>query len=494
MKYVSPKLSILILRAAAITALAAPYAATAAGPSAASVPATDPAVAAAPRPVLPDGPLQIKLMQVEGLVQYRLAEGQPWHRAEPGIVLNEGADLRTGPKSAVQFTIGPDQVATLDRLGCVHVLRANFQNGKMITDLGMKFGRTRLDVDVAGAAHISTIRSPCSTLAVRGTKVSLYDQPPYVAEARSLTGRALFRNAHRETIAFGGNAKAAVSADSEGPANTALAASLAIDPTTGRERDASELRQLTLLLSQGGFVQGNVAVGNSFVPDSGLKSLNTDGLDIVLRWGDPKLFKNEFGGFIPGADQSYLKAAGANTFADLNLFVVAPDSTKTHPDYLINPPFVYSLDPTANPRIPVLGEGGGSRLLPVNDVYPTRTRTGGHITLNHVGPQGLEIASFPKGFPSTLQTGNPWVIGVYDLVDTVAPANVQGGNVRPPANSAGNIPKAAQAQSVPFRIDILQNGEDIKFHRFYVGRVQIGHIEAQPFTIPAIGFQAGRRR
>ncbi|HVT89821.1 MAG TPA: FecR domain-containing protein [Tepidisphaeraceae bacterium] len=171
---------------------------------------------------IPEGPLQITITGVEGIVQARPSADQPWKRITVGAVLNEGSEFRTGPKSAVRFTIPPDQTVTLDRLGTVQVLRSNFQNGKILTDLGMKYGRTRYDIEAAGREHEATVRSPSSVLAVRGTKVSLDDEPPFAPQAVSLTGRALFRDVKKQ-IAFGNkNGKTKINQDSDTPAATAL--------------------------------------------------------------------------------------------------------------------------------------------------------------------------------------------------------------------------------------------------------------------------------
>src|SRR5256884_977149 len=150
--------------------------------------------------------LKATVTGVEGLVQVRAADDQPWQKATVGMEVGENAEFRTGPKSAVRFTIPPDQTVTLDRLGTVKVLQAVNDNGKLKTNLGMKYGRTRYDIEAAGHEHESTIASPSSTLAVRGTKVSLYDQRPFAAEARSLTGRAEFRDFKKHT--FFGNKNA----------------------------------------------------------------------------------------------------------------------------------------------------------------------------------------------------------------------------------------------------------------------------------------------
>src|SRR5207247_64496 len=84
--------------------------------------------------------LIVTVTGVQGIVQVRAAEDQPWQTATVGMILGEQAEFRTGPRSAVRFTIPPDQVITLDRLGTVKVLTAIQQGGKIKTNLGMKYG------------------------------------------------------------------------------------------------------------------------------------------------------------------------------------------------------------------------------------------------------------------------------------------------------------------------------------------------------------------
>src|SRR5687768_2592816 len=69
-------------------------------------------------------PLKATITGVEGIVQVRNSDSEPWKKAAVGMVLDEGAEFRTGPKSAVRFTIPPDQTVTLDRLGTVKLLEA----------------------------------------------------------------------------------------------------------------------------------------------------------------------------------------------------------------------------------------------------------------------------------------------------------------------------------------------------------------------------------
>lgn len=172
---------------------------------------------------LPPGPLKVTVKAVKGIVQFRANADAKWEKATEGTELSEGAELRTGPRSAVQFSIGDDQLVTLDRLGTIQILRASFESGKVFTDLGMKYGRTRYDIESAAREHDAKVRSPSSVLAVRGTKFIAQDEAPFPARAVSLSGRVMFRDAHK-LVAVGskGGAKAKVDTESDTPAATAL--------------------------------------------------------------------------------------------------------------------------------------------------------------------------------------------------------------------------------------------------------------------------------
>jgi hypothetical protein len=150
--------------------------------------------------------LNIHVTAVQGGAgaQFRPDANSKWQTVTEGLDLPEGVEFRTGPKGRIQFTVGTDQVYRVDRLTVLKVLRANLlPDGTIHTDVGMTYGRVSKDVDLPSHPHQDTIVSPSSTLAVRGTHVSLYDQPPYVPQAVSLTGAALFRNLHGALIPFG---------------------------------------------------------------------------------------------------------------------------------------------------------------------------------------------------------------------------------------------------------------------------------------------------
>jgi hypothetical protein len=151
------------------------------------------------------GLLNIHITAVRGGAQFRPDSTSKWRAVTAGLDVPEGVEFRTGPKGTVQFTVGTDQVYRVDRLTVLKVLRADLNaDGTIHTDVGMTYGRVSKDVDLPEHPHQDTITSPCSTLAVRGTHVSDYDQPPYTPEAASLTGQAYYRILDGEIIAFGG--------------------------------------------------------------------------------------------------------------------------------------------------------------------------------------------------------------------------------------------------------------------------------------------------
>ncbi len=153
----------------------------------------------APAPAQPDADAQtpeaqtlpIVVTSVEGQVQVREGEDQPWKKAEVGMEVTQGAEFRTGLRSAVQLRIPPDQIITLDRLGTLTVLQAIKQqeSNQVKTDLGMKYGRTRYQIEAADQLHDSTIRTASATLAVRGSDILVDDTAlGFIAQLESEKG------------------------------------------------------------------------------------------------------------------------------------------------------------------------------------------------------------------------------------------------------------------------------------------------------------------
>jgi hypothetical protein len=238
--------------------------------------------------------LKVDIVAVKGLVQVRSGPDAPWAAAKEGMQVDEGAEFRTGPHSSVTCQIPPDQTLTLDRLGTVKIAEAIRSGNKLKTDLIMKYGRTHYDIEAAGIEHESTIRSPSSTLAVRGTSVSLYDQPPFTPEAISYHGTATFRNAHR-TMRFGAKSFTQVANDKSSAADTALAQQT-VDPQFSLARTDAETRYImdqssssaTIFFDRQTMIE-TIVNGPPPLSDSQLTAAAANGnlpgnLDIVLRW------------------------------------------------------------------------------------------------------------------------------------------------------------------------------------------------------------------
>jgi hypothetical protein len=234
--------------------------------------------------------MHIYVVAVSGLVQVRNGDNQPWVVAAKDMVLSEGAELRTGPHSSVTCVIPPDQTFTLDRLGTVRVADA-FRNGNMVkTDLLMKYGRTHYEIESAGLQHEASITSPSSTLAVRGTTVALFDQPPFVPLAVSYTGRAQFTYNHN-TVSVGTKhgSLAKALAGTDGAAETGVSDTV-VDPRYAASLTATDSALLAAEVARGAVISYNpiegipVVAGGRPAYDSELPQSLPGTLDLVLRW------------------------------------------------------------------------------------------------------------------------------------------------------------------------------------------------------------------
>jgi hypothetical protein len=211
---------------------------------------------------LPEGPLTLVITGVRGKAEVRVPPEETWKKAEMNEELKEGAELRTGLKSAVQLQIRPDQTITVDRLGVVKIDRATLAAGKFVTSVSMSSGRVRYDIDAANREYDATVRSPNSTLGIRGTRVSLLDQRPFPPEAVSLTGTAQFRNIHRQLVALGrrNQGKTKITGDQTSAAQFALEQTV-VDPQYAGARTPSEQRLINTVLSNGAVYTFNRQLG-----------------------------------------------------------------------------------------------------------------------------------------------------------------------------------------------------------------------------------------
>lgn len=293
-----------------------------------------------PSKTIADQQLTATITGMRGMVQVRLSDDEPWQKATIGMKLNAGATFRTGPRSAVQFKIPPDQTITLDRLGTIKLLTAVAENNKIKTDLGMTYGRTRYDIRKAGFEHESTIRSPSATLSVRGTRVGIQDGASGF-QAWSTQSRAqLFDQTRRRSFSFGDNTE--MGNHTNGPADN-MERNGTVDPGDGRGRDGGER---TLVINQPGLNpnhggSGNDIFHNRSLPNgpagqlpTGLKNSNTElygvgDLRFELSWTAYGMENYDYG------------------YADLDLAILAPlaeggfatSGVSTNPS---NSPFLYS--------------------------------------------------------------------------------------------------------------------------------------------------------
>ncbi len=324
------------------------------------------------------------------LVEIRPDPSASWKRARPGMVLHEGTEIRTGPKSAIRFLIPADEAFCLDSQGSMTLAQAVMDLKKARTRIELDRGRLREDlshnapvqIEEAGIEHDTVIKSPNSALALRGTKVSLFEQASFEPIAVSLTGQAFFTNTNGLRVPFGGRTHVVIVGNQTSPVQQADARSSSV-VTGASAAVAFETRELSIVSQRGGFQRGDVIVGdlsiNDFYTGPG-GSLKLPGvLDFVLQWtGGP-----------------------TNALNDLNLGVFSPLHTAASPDFVANPPFIISL----NPNSPQSKQARAT-------LYPQTSRSGGQISTNSVGPDGLELAFWPKGYP----VGTYRVV-IDDLVD-----------------------------------------------------------------------------
>lgn len=387
--------------------------------------------------------LQVTITGVEGIAQYRTPPG-PWKPCSVGLVLDEGVEFRTGIRSAIRFTLPPDQTITLDRLGVVKVLEAIRDRGKIKTDVGMPHGgRVRLDIEAAGVEHQSTIRSPNSTLAVTGTTVSLYDQMPFPPQATSLTGRARFATAKGATSLGGKGAGKTQATAGQTAAETQLSNSV-VDPSIHFARTPEEAALVANLLSEGSVFtianKGAIPVVHGGTPpksDATLLPLLPGKLDFVLRWTgnanlDLVIGTQAHGGEVmfPATGANTTKSGGVIPFDHQggpnggieigywkNKFPTGIDSAFVN--FTSGAPTAFTLDVFQNKtRIPILDPLGRSVTTFEGNVGP------GANALAAV-PVGSSVPSGPNGPPPGPNGPPPGGKGAGKLTDAfpnVAPA------------------------------------------------------------------------
>ena len=349
------------------------------------------------------GPLAIHVTAVEGGAQYRPNGETKWKSLKGPLDLTEGTELRTGPKGAIQFTVGTDQVYRVDRLTVVKLLRANLgADGTIKTAVGMTYGRVSKDVDAPARPHEDVIVTPSSTLAVRGTRVSLYDQPPYEPEAISITGTAIAnfnRLSHSVTFGAKGQGVAAVNANNPDAADNSLVGGY-VDPTPTNTLTGYENRF------------------NQFNPSNRVQPIsNPPSFPTVSDTGDP-------------------------TYAELQTLAQ---------NYALT--FAVSWNTDTHVQMELIGSiaGGGEFVYPVLGF--NKSRNGGVIPFDNLGGPGggYEIITYPTVPPTGFYSIGATNVGTTDTTVTFSGFIKEGGKLIPqqffvnPANPFVQEPTSVQS-------------------------------------------------
>ncbi len=201
----------------------------------ASGPGPDAAVAAG------DETLKATVTAVQGVVQYRGKEGDAWAPVKVGLVLDQGAEFRTALRSVVVFTTPPGNTVTLDRLGTIKVVEAMKHDGKSRTNLGMKYGVSQVHVEAGGPEHETTICTPGSTLAVRGTTAWVTSiGPSFPDQTRVADGLAHYTTHDGKSYDFAGKGQdSTTNTAASSPADVAVASTV-FNPTASAQTSSEQ--------------------------------------------------------------------------------------------------------------------------------------------------------------------------------------------------------------------------------------------------------------
>lgn len=372
---------------------------------------------------------------VEGIAQVREGVDGKWVKAEVGMQVSEGAEFRTGPRSAVRCSIPPNHTVTLDRMGTMTLLKALRDGNIVQTQIGMPYGRTRYDIDQAGVVNQAEIVTPQSTLAVGGTQLSAYDQPPFAPRAVSLTGRVNFRT-FKQQVAFGGKGqgKSEVTSETETPAQYSLLQTF-VDPTSSFGRPPQDQKLINQLQSKGDILLNNGQLALAYggpVTDAQLQDfLSSQGrFNISMRW------------FGPG---------------DYDMFVLLPDPVTGLPAFTLgNPSYAGSVFKDV---------GFLDEFVPA--VTAGRTPEGGRMKFDQIafGGGGIELASWDTPVP---QIGYTVAIVYYDQRNRIKDY---------PTENSFRIDAFLDGKRVPvltnFDEVLAGTATELKFGPTYVGKTSL---------------------
>jgi len=241
------------------------------------------------------------------LVQIRLTPDDAWQKAEPGMRVPVGAELRTGPRSMIQFELPPDQIVTIDRATVITLLQAAQADGRAITDIGMTRGRTTYQVTDPEIHHEAKVRSPNATNAVRGTQqFGIADDALYGPMVFAVNTPTTVTNAQGKQIPFGGKgASSEMSGEASSEGEHYFVTSI-LDPSGARSRTEVETQLIGRFPGIGGVDGGGIGgdINRDVTPTP-----------IIIEPQEPIIFP----------DSRLIAALFWFTTADLDIFVIDSD-------------------------------------------------------------------------------------------------------------------------------------------------------------------------
>jgi hypothetical protein len=137
--------------------------------------ATQPAgtTAAATQTTEPINPMQARIIQLSGRVQYALADAAgnvgEWRDAKVGDLLPAGTRVRTRLRSQVVLAFGDDSVVLIDRATLASIDQFHRSGDTKFVRLGLGHGAIRAGVAETTLRSDMTIETPTATLSKKGT-------------------------------------------------------------------------------------------------------------------------------------------------------------------------------------------------------------------------------------------------------------------------------------------------------------------------------------
>lgn len=234
-----------------------------------------------------------------------------------GMKLFADSQIRTDLKGLVYLETN-GAAFTVCGATAVSIRSAIDSDGQRTTSLIMPNGAINLEVEKGGPFGNAEVQAPKSTLAVRGTQVSLYEQRGFEPRATSLTGTAEFENFRRQKVLFGkagtravaaarygaGSAKYVVTGAVPDAADVAYRQTV-VDPTLRGARTDSEQQLVAQFISRGSVVRFDQETGLLIVTGgskpSSFNPLFQGIFNVVLKW-DANVNLN-LGVASPGTDE-----------------------------------------------------------------------------------------------------------------------------------------------------------------------------------------------